>query len=213
MPIICFEGASAVGKTATAQRFKEQRGAFVVPEVNLLFERPTNESAEWYFERQVERFEIAQEQSRTHEIVILDGDVFQPLWYGWAFDFAGWQSLDFCERFYKQKIENKTIDFPDCYFVFSAEEAELRKRKAGDATRRRRNFEIQLQMIEPQRRYFRAMNALSPNRAFFLKAESIEDNVEFVSRHVSDSSRRYEIEPQVLFGKMICWLQNNKADD
>lgn len=125
MPIICFEGASAVGKTTTAENLEAKCGAFVVPEVNLLFERPEDASAEWYFERQVGRWSIAQEQSKTHRLVILDGDPFQPLWYAWANNFVGWQSLDFMKSFYKAKIQNKTIGFPDLYFVFGASEVEL----------------------------------------------------------------------------------------
>jgi hypothetical protein len=87
MPIICFEGASAVGKTTTADCFKTTGGAFVVPEVNLLFERPEDAPPEWYFERQVQRWQIAQEQSSFYRLVILDGDLFQPLWYSWAYNF------------------------------------------------------------------------------------------------------------------------------
>src|SRR5215204_5437527 len=100
MSIICFEGASAVGKTTTAKALKDD-GAFVVPEVNQLFNRPENEAFEWYFERQVERWRIAEQQSKIYDLVILDGDPFQPLWYNWAYDFVGWQKLDFMEQFYR----------------------------------------------------------------------------------------------------------------
>ncbi|HEY8560173.1 MAG TPA: AAA family ATPase [Pyrinomonadaceae bacterium] len=79
MPIICFEGASAVGKTTTSNALRDERGARVVPEVNQLFARPENEPAEWYFERQVERWRIARERSRRGALVVLDGDPFQPL--------------------------------------------------------------------------------------------------------------------------------------
>lgn len=210
MPVICFEGASAVGKTTTAENLKATGGALVVPEVNQSFSRPENASAEWYFERQVERFAIAQEQSKSHRLVILDGDPFQPLWYAWAYNFVGWQSLDLMERFYGTRIQNQTLCFPDLYFIFCASEDELRKRQANDASRRRRNFETHLKMIQPQRRYFQAMQKFSPNRVFFLEAESIENNVEFVGERVlslNDSG----CESEVLLRRMIQWLRQSKA--
>lgn len=211
MPIICFEGASAVGKTTTADAFKERYGASVVPEVNLLFTRPADEPADWYFERQVERWALAREQSKFRHLVILDGDPFQPLWYNWAYDFVNWQDLNFMERFYKPRVRNKAIQFPDLYIIFSAREIELKKRKENDATRKRRGFETHLRMIEPQRRYFQAMHAFSPRRVLFLRAETIEANVEFIRRSVSALDRRGENESDELFGKMIEWLRGNEA--
>ncbi len=211
MFIICFEGASAVGKTTTANCLKTIGGAFVVPEVNLLFERPENESPDWYFERQVERWQVANGQSKSYPLVILDGDPFQPFWYCWAYDFIGWQSLDFMKQFYQPKIQNKMIDFPDRYFIFSTNEAELRKRKESDATRQRRGFETHLRMIEPQRRYFQAMQNLSPSKVRFLEAKTVESNVEFVLENISNLVDSNEIEAEVLFSKMAEWLQENKA--
>jgi deoxyadenosine/deoxycytidine kinase len=211
MPVICFEGASAIGKTTTANTLKARYGALVVPEVNLLFNRPVNESAEWYFERQVDRWSAAQDQSKTHHLVILDGDPFQPLWYNWSYNFKGWQDLDFMEHFYQPKIQNKTIDFPDLYFVFSTSEAELKKRKESDTTRLRRGFETHLKMIEPQRRYFRAMQTFSPSRVLVLEADSIETNIEFVLKGVSVLSKPNASESKVLFSRLIQWLRENKA--
>ena len=211
MSIICLEGASAVGKTTTAENLKAKYNAFVVPEVNLLFERPEGESAEWYFERQIERFEIARKQSETHRLVILDGDPFQPLWYNWTYNFDGRQKLDFIERFYQSKIQNEMIDFPDLYFIFSANEKELRWRKDNDPSRRRSGFERHLKIIEPQRRYFRAMQNFSPNRVCFAEAEAVETNVNLVIDRVSALPKPDESKPRVLFEKMIQWLRENEA--
>ncbi|HEY9650862.1 MAG TPA: AAA family ATPase, partial [Coleofasciculaceae cyanobacterium] len=93
MPLICLEGASAVGKTTTSKALAERYGAYIVPEVNQLFQPPTPEPIYWYFERQVERWTLAQSQLKNHDLVVLDGDPFQPLWYNWAFDFVDCQPL------------------------------------------------------------------------------------------------------------------------
>ena len=211
MAIICFEGASAVGKTTTAQAFAENHAAFVVPEVNQLFTRPENEPREWYFDRQVDRWQIAHENSQTNELVILDGDPFQPLWYNWAYDYVGWQKPDFMAEFYERAIKNKMIDFPDLYFIFSTTEAELRKRRSSDGTRQRRGFETHLKMIEPQRRYFEAVKIFSPERVLFLDAETIESNVKFIQKRASNLQLLEKSEPEFLFGKIIQWLRENKA--
>jgi thymidylate kinase len=211
MPIICFEGASAVGKTTTAKSFNSQFGAPFVPEVIQLFKRPDNEPPEWYFERQADRWTLACRQSRTHKLVILDGDPFQPLWYNWAYNYEGWQDLDFSARFYRAAIQNKTIDFPDLYFVFGSDETELRKRKVNDSTRSRRGFEAHLKMIEPQRRYFQAMRAFSPRRVVFLEAETIETNLEFIRARLPVLSGESEEDSEVLLNQMVGWLRENKA--
>lgn len=87
MPIICLEGASAVGKTVLSTYLSENFGAFVIPEVNLLFEKKKTEQKFWYIDKQVERWKMANEAAKNHEIVVLDGDPFQPLWYNWAYNF------------------------------------------------------------------------------------------------------------------------------
>ncbi|MDB5084831.1 MAG: chloramphenicol acetyltransferase [Bacilli bacterium] len=59
MPLICIEGASAVGKTTTYREFARRYNAYLVPEVNALWKHPNPEPTYWYFERQVERWRIA----------------------------------------------------------------------------------------------------------------------------------------------------------
>jgi adenylate kinase family enzyme len=101
MAVICFEGASAVGKTTTANEIAKKTNTYIIPEVNLLFKRPKNESKTWYLERQVERWHTAQEKLKQYDTVILDGDIFQPISYNWCFDFKLFnQNLDFIYDFY-----------------------------------------------------------------------------------------------------------------
>ena len=215
MPIICLEGASAVGKTTTAGILEATAGAFVVPEVNELFARPANAPAAWYFERQIDRFARARRHNETRPLVILDGDALQPLWYNWAYDYAGWQNLDFIERFYRPRILDRTLDFPDLYFILTTAESELRKRRAGDSRRTRRNFETHLKMIEPQRRYFEALREASPRRVFFLEAKTPQESAEFIRKHAADLTARTAAESAAesaaLFDQMIYWLRAHKA--
>lgn len=211
MPVICFEGASAVGKTTTARAFRSRVGAFVVPEVHELYVRPKDEPAEWYFERQAERWRMAQEQSGSGQLVVLDGDPFQPLWYNWAYNFEKWQDLDFMERFYRPRVQNGTMRFPDLYVIFSASETELRERRELDASRRRRGFETHLRMIEPQRRYFSAMQAIAQHRVLFMEAIAIETNVELVRENVTALEEQNEPSSAMLLDRMMEWLRSHTA--
>lgn len=208
-PILCFEGPSAVGKTATAEGLAATHGAHVVPEVNALFERPVDEAPDWYLERQVDRWTRASAEAARCPLVVLDGDPFQPLWYNWAYGFAGWQSLDSLEAFYRPRLARSELSFPDLYVVFGASVEVLRDRKTADPTRQRRGFESHLRFIEPQRRYFETMQRLSPGRVCFLDARGVDASV----RAVSDVARhaRGEERPEGMFDHLVGWLRENPA--
>lgn len=211
MPIICFEGPSAVGKTTTAEAFRADDGVFTVSEVNALFDRPKDEPADWYLERQVERCILAKRENQLNHPVILDGDPFQPLWYGWAYGYIAGQNLDFIEQLYKTKILDGTLAFPDLYIIFSTSEDRLRSRRKGDTLRQRRNFEKHLEMIEPQQHYFHAMNRFSLGRVQFLEAENVYINLEFIRKNILGIGANTADESLNLFENMIAWLRKHRA--
>ena len=64
-------------------------------------------------------------------VAILDGDPFQPLWYGWAYRFAEFQSLSTMVSFYREAVAAGHLAFPDCYILLAIAEPELRARKQG----------------------------------------------------------------------------------
>ncbi len=161
MPIICFEGASSVGKTTLSKYLRENHNACVIAEVNFLFTRKKNEEKFWYFERQVERWKMAVSAAKSYKTVILDGDAFQPLWYNWAYDFDVSESLESVADFYREKLAAGEINFPDKYFILTLNKDKLQKRKANDALRTRKNFERHLQFIEPQRVFFSFIKSIN----------------------------------------------------
>ncbi len=53
--VICLEGPSAVGKSAVARHLEQQFGAYVVPEVNVLFKDiPAPGGTQWIFDGQAD---------------------------------------------------------------------------------------------------------------------------------------------------------------
>ena len=208
MPILCFEGPSAAGKSTLATAM-ESHGAHVVREANVLFPRPVEEAPDWYFQRQVDRWRMAEEAAREHPLVILDGDPLQPLWYNWAYSYEGWQPLDFLESFYRPRLESGEMGIPDRYVILQADEATLRERKAMDTGRRRGGFEAHLRFIEPQRRYFRAMQEMAPTRVDFVDSGSVDATVEAVRRALPSVASAAD--SLALFDGMIRWLRGNEA--
>lgn len=208
--IICLEGPSAVGKTTTCAALAEQVGAFVVPEVNALFARPVEASPNWYLECQAARWEIAQRQQEQHGLAVLDGDLFQPLWYNWAFASAGYQDLEALSRFFRPLIEAGLIGFPDYYFCLMTSENELRRRRDADETRTRRSFDAHLKLVQVQPRYFGAMSRLAPGMVHFVEAESAETNLRSISGKLAAPISN-SVDALSLFDHLIEWLQSNKA--
>lgn len=208
--IICLEGPSAVGKTTTCAALVEYNNAFVVPEVNALFERPAQAPADWYLERQVERWEIAQKHATNDRLVILDGDIFQPLWYNWSFGFAEYQPLSVLSAFYRPRIEAGLIGFPDHYVHLFVDVNALRLRKEADQTRSRRGFDSHLRLLQTQPRYFEMLSSLMPGKVHSVEAKSVETNL----HHISECSAMPV--PTVMtsleiFDEIAEWLQTNTA--
>lgn len=158
MTVICIEGASAVGKSNVCRVLEAEFGFTRIPEVNELYSRSSEESPSWYFERQIDRWRMACDVSSIGGSAILDGDPFQPVWYNWIFPDLGLQPISEVVRFYQEKVNSGIIRFPDKYYLLTASELELRRRKESDQNRSRKNFEKHLRLIEPQMAYFTAMN-------------------------------------------------------
>ena len=59
------------------------------------------------------------QKSEQYEIVILDGDIYQPLSYNWCFHFEIFdQPLSLIENFYKEKLINRKLVFLINIFIY-----------------------------------------------------------------------------------------------
>lgn len=200
---ICFEGPSAIGKSSLAQLFCSTH--HVVKEVNELFPHPTSTDKFWYLERQVERYQIA---CASTQPVIFDGDPFQPLWYNWIFP-PPKDSVEMSElhAFYRQKIKQDEIAFPDLYLIFTIETSTLIERKENDRTRRRRNFEKHLRFIEPQKRFFQYLKDYTELNIHFINLEDLQTTYHLVLSIAMQSKHR-SIDQLSNYEAITNWLTN-----
>jgi hypothetical protein len=203
--IICLEGASAAGKTTLSAAIAARTGGAVIAEVWALFERPSPEPPLWYLEKQVERWCFAAESAGEHGLSILDGDPFQPLWYGWAYGFLEPHTLTTVTSFYRDAIAAGRLAFPDRYILLAVVEPELRRRKHGDASRSRRNFAKHVSLRRHQPRYFAAMNTISPGRVYVLDASAPATTLAEIAISVIPSEQRAE-DPLTLLEHLADWL-------
>lgn len=206
MQVICFEGASAVGKTTVSAYLRDNFNAYVIPEVNLMFQRKENEPKFWYFERQVERWQLAVKAQQNYQIVILDGDPFQPLWYNWAYNFDVLQSLKEVTGFYQKALATGQIAFPNKYFILTIKTDELRKRKAGDVSRTRKNFVRHLRFIEPQKAYFNFVKSINNNLVEFVENKEVEKTCEKIINSIGNNYSN-KLNSLELFEAIKIWLQ------
>ena len=200
-PIICFEGPSAVGKTTLCKLLAQRYN--IVPEVNLLFDRPEEEEKNWYNEKQVERYELCMTSERSS---ILDGDVFQPIWYNWVCKYpTEFLSKTETHDFYRSKINQGKLRFPDLYIIFEANEAELRRRKEKDKTRTRRNFEKHLKIVEPLKRYYRFLESETTLDLIFIPYNSIATTKNRVLKEINNQITTDRDNLQT-FNKIVNWI-------
>jgi len=203
--IICLEGGSAAGKTTLSHAIAARTGAAVIEEVWALFGRPSPEPPLWYLEKQVERWRFALKSAEKHGLAILDGDPFQPLWYGWAYGFIEPHTLNTVTSFYRDAIAAGSLAFPDRYILLAVGEPELMARRQGDASRSRRNFAKHVSLLRHQPSYFATMNTISPELAYVLDAVApVTTLAEIVISVIRN--QRHAVDPLRLLEHLADWL-------
>ena len=206
-PIICFEGPSGVGKSTMSELLSATYN--IVPEVNLLYERKGGESKYWYHERQLDRYERCSNANRAS---ILDGDIFQPIWYNWVCKYPQkFLSKEETHTFYREKLLASQMRFPDLYIVFEAPESELRKRKENDKLRRRRNFEKHLKIIEPLKTYYQFLLAETALNLCFIEYTTIADTKEKALAKIKD--QKWEDKNDLaIFLQIEDWIEKSQKE-
>jgi hypothetical protein len=167
------------------------------------------EKAIHYLNKEAQRWELAQEKLKSHELVVLDSDPFKPLWFNWSFNYENCLALDELELFYRENLEHQTIGFPDGYILLTTTEDELRRRKTNDPTRARMEFDHLMRINKPRESYYLQINNWFHGYVNTFNATSIEQNVINISNAVpkfrQPSEHPFSLE---LFDTIIHWLRS-----
>jgi hypothetical protein len=161
--IVVVEGPSAAGKTTWV-------AAHGGPSA-LLEELPADDApdeaaaaAQFWVERAVRRWARAVELERRTGLAVCDTDPFK-LHYAWSMWQIGAGSRDEFEAQIEATegaFASRRLGFADRYLVSIPDVATLAHRRAGDQTRRRRQFDVHARLGEPLRRWYRALEHVRP---------------------------------------------------
>ena len=212
MAIICLDGPSAVGKTSNSQRvaermkgvaIQEAKGARYIPEHLTGWDR-----TQWLLDAQAERWSEAVEVERSGRLAVLDNDHFK-LYYDWVYGFVEGTEAGLLD-FYRNRLLEQQIGYPDRYYILDADEAVLRSRKESDTTRSRRGFEKHIAIIEPIQRYFKAMEVEAPGLVTFLRSDEVESTSYQIIEQIPHASSPHR-SSVALFDAMWAWMETHPA--
>lgn len=162
--IITLEGVPAVGKSTIAKILESEFGFYRVAEVNELFPlRPSPESDLWYAKRQIERAKIA----RSFPNSVLDGDVFQVVWFSWLYPELKISDPGSVMEFLLSNASSISLPSFYCY-LYVENDCRLEREKVREAARGHnyeqflRKFNRYADMLEPQMALFEAIDREYP---------------------------------------------------
>ena len=141
---------------------------------------------------------------------ILDGDIFQPIWYNWACQYPSkFLQKKETHEFYQTQLLEKKIAFPDLYIIFQVAEKELWIRKEKDATRQRRNFEKHLKIIEPLKTYYQFLDKETDIAMKFIQYTNIEKTKQEVLASIANLSLK-NIDGLKTFEQIEHWINSHQ---
>lgn len=201
--IICFEGAPATGKSTLAKQLSSQ-GAYRIAEVNERYTRPADESRYWYTEKQFERWSDAK---NLDQLAILDGDVYQPIWFNWMYsDRTGIRWEDNL-RYFERHAER--VGVPDHYLFLWVEEQERQNRELtrslsqGRTHAHARSKAIKYKLMRTlAQAYFQALAEAFPGLVTISRLDDLDIEL-------PQEKPRTQIETSILLGFMKNWLTSN----
>ena len=211
--IVALEGAPATGKSTIAAYVEDRHGGFCIEEVNKIFDRPKPEPQNWYYERQLDRLSQAKDAESDHDLVVLAGDPYQPVWFNWMFPDWGFEPWQVVLRFFSERQDAGLM--PDFFGFTHVDEDERYKRLIARLLARghsRDLAEAKHAKYQPMtaviRAYFEALGSEFPGFVLMIETGNMEQSTKEIRAH-----RPYSPDSHQLFSFMETWLSANKPGD
>jgi hypothetical protein len=167
--IVVVEGPSGAGKTTWCRVHGGPHALLEsLPDGSVV---PTDEhaAARFWVDRNAARWAEVREREARDGLVVVDTDPFK-LHYTWTL----YQSGQTSERAWilmrdvaREAFVAGRYGLAELIFVSDIDMDTLRKRKANDPTRTRRNFERHVQLRDSLLQWYRAIDSLEPGRVIF----------------------------------------------
>jgi hypothetical protein len=175
--IVVIEGPSAAGKTTWCRtHFLDQTvWEHSVADSNRAPDRKKDPvgAAEYWADFNRSRWRLAQEIQAEHGIAVCDTDPMKVhyVWSLWQIGRGDRRDWVHEARINREMFAAGEIGVADLTLVSLPSIETLRRQKAGDASRRRGDFELHAQLIEPLRAWYEAIALLDPARVVWSHPE------------------------------------------
>jgi hypothetical protein len=162
--IVAVEGPSASGKTTWCRRQPWPVVAEYTPTGNEPDGSDEALQAAYWVEVNSARWHQAVDLDADHEVVLCDGDPMK-LHYSWSLARIGaapWSRFE-CELGYaREALIDGRLGMADLVLVSVPPAGVLRARRAADPTRRRRSFDVHVELAGPLREWYTAVEQADP---------------------------------------------------
>ncbi|PAJ72468.1 hypothetical protein CJF42_20965 [Pseudoalteromonas sp. NBT06-2] len=211
--ILTFEGGPAIGKSTIANKLENSHGCYTIPEVNKLFGKENRISDLWYYQKQAQRWELALHNQESTVLSILDGDIFQPIWFSSLFPGKNSESFDETVNFYSEMMLQDKVGFPNAYIYFHAEERVRAKRERERSVilgRSQKSIEQKISrycdFTTLQKQYFSDLKKEFPDLVIFLESNEIESTIQ----SILSFSKRQQNDHWKIFNFIVEWCRNKE---
>jgi hypothetical protein len=165
--IVVVEGVSAAGKTTWCARHHRR----VVPELPALAP-PVGDPwahAEFWTNAHCQRWAEAERTEAREGVAYCDTDPLKLhyTWCRWRVGRGTKAEWDAAVNAHRIAIQLRRLGFADTVVFLEPDHATVRSQKEADSTRRRRNFELHLQIGGPLREWYEMMDEAVPGRVLW----------------------------------------------
>ena len=164
--IVAVEGPSAAGKTTWCERQPWPTVAEYAPTGHEPDDADADRQVAYWVRVNCDRWRQSLGLERDHQIVLCDSDPLK-LHYSWCLARIGaapWSRFERELISTRAALSSGELGFADRILVSIPPLEVLRSRRASDSDRRRRSFELHVQLSEPLREWYSAVECAEPGR-------------------------------------------------